>query len=93
MKTSSNLHVDISGWQERIHNHGSEFVRAVRLFMDSLGSDRVHFGTDDPMFDPVHPKERWMATVESLAHRPDDPTFTQEEIDRLMGESVNELID
>jgi predicted TIM-barrel fold metal-dependent hydrolase len=93
MKTATKLHVDVSGWQERIDHNAEEFLRAVRLFIDSLGADRVHFGTDDPMFDPVHPKEEWLATLRSLAHRPDEPTFTTDEIDLLLGDGAAELLD
>lgn len=84
MKAATNLHVDISGWQDRTEQQPREFLRAVSQFVDSLGADRVHFGTDDPMFDPVYPKEGWIATVRSLAHRPDEPTFSPEEIDRVL---------
>lgn len=92
MKAATNLHVDISGWQERVDHQPREFLRAVRRFVDSLGADRVHFGTDDPMFDPVYPKEEWIETVRSLAYRPDEPTFTTEEIDFVLT-GAGELFD
>ncbi len=88
MKAATNLHVDISGWQDRIEQQPGEFLSAVSRFVDSLGADRVHFGTDDPMYDPVYPKEDWLDTIRALAHRPDDPTFTQSEIDLVLGSAA-----
>lgn len=91
-KVNSNLHVDVSGWQERAKDHPDEFATAVRRLMDAVGSDRIHWGTDDPAFDPVHPKEEWLENVRALADREDDPTFTDTEIDRLLGHNSEELL-
>lgn len=85
MNTATNMHVDISGWQDRVEHQPREFLQALRRFIDSLGADRVHFATDDPLFDPVYPKEEWIETIRSLAYRPDEPTFTSEEIDLVLG--------
>lgn len=93
MKVNTNLHVDVSGWQDRAPEHPDEFATAVRGFVDALGADRVHFGTDDPAFDPVYPKEDWIAHVEGLADRETDPTFSQSEIDAIMGVSAAALLD
>jgi predicted TIM-barrel fold metal-dependent hydrolase len=91
-KVNARLHVDISGWQERCKDDPEEFATAVRQLMDAVGSDRMHFGTDDPAFDPVHPKEEWLDNVRSLADRADDPTFTQEEIEQLLGKNSDRLL-
>ena len=93
MKVNTNLHVDVSGWQDRAVEHPEEFVTAVRGFVDALGADRVHFGTDDPVFDPVYPKEDWIATVESLASREAEPHFTEAEVSTVLGDGAAALLD
>jgi len=92
-KVNTRLRVDISGWQERCKEHPEEFATAVRRLMDAVGSDRMHFGTDDPAFDPVHPKEEWIGNVRGLAERTEDPTFTDDEIERLLGENSARLFE
>lgn len=92
-KINSGLHVDISGWQEDVKHHPDEFARAVRRLIDALGSDRILFGTDDPAFDPVHPKEEWIENVRGLAERTEEPAFTNDEVDALLGENTARLFD
>lgn len=92
-KVNANLHVDISGWQERCKEDPAEFATAVRKLMDAVGSDRMHFGTDDPAFDPVHPKDEWLDNVRGLADRDNPPTFEVEEVDRMLGENTDRLLD
>lgn len=92
-KVNAGLHVDISGWQERCKERPDEFATAVRRLMDAVGSDRMHFGTDDPAFDPVHPKEEWIENVRALAQRDEKPSFSTREIEQLLGENTARLFD
>jgi predicted TIM-barrel fold metal-dependent hydrolase len=91
-KINANLHIDISGWQERCKDDPEEFATAVRKLMDAVGSDRMHFGTDDPAFDPVHSKEEWIDNVKALADRETEPTFTEDEIEQLLGKNSDRLL-
>jgi predicted TIM-barrel fold metal-dependent hydrolase len=93
MKTNTNLHVDISGWQDREADDPEKFATVVRKFIDTLGPDRVHFGTDDPVYDPVFPKEDWIETIRGLASRDDRPTFTDTEIEMILGGGARRLIE
>lgn len=93
MKVNTSLHVDVSGWQDRVDEHPEEFAAAVRGFVDALGADRVHFGTDDPVFDPVYPKEDWIATVEGLADRSAGPSFSRAEVGEILGGGAAALLD
>ncbi|MFP9191444.1 amidohydrolase family protein [Natrialbaceae archaeon A-CW1-1] len=92
-KVNSGLHVDISGWQERVKHHPEEFQTALRWLMDAVGSDRIFFGTDDPAFDPVHSKEEWIETIRALSNRETEPTFTEEEIDLLLGGGAKSFLE
>lgn len=91
-KLNARLHVDISGWQDRCKADPEEFATAVRKLMNAVGSDRMHFGTDDPAFDPVHPKEEWIENVQALADREVEPRFTEEEIEQLLGKNSDRLL-
>ncbi len=92
-KVNTRLHVDVSGWQERCKERPEEFATAVRHLMDAVGSDRMLFGTDDPAFYPVHPKDEWIGNIRALASRETDPTFTDEEIESLLGQNATRLFD
>jgi len=87
---NTSLRVDLSGWQERAREHPDEFARAVRRFVDALGADRVHWGTDDPVFDPAYPKEEWLADVRALADR--DDGLTEAELERVLGGGGADLL-
>ncbi|WP_254525922.1 amidohydrolase family protein [Natrinema caseinilyticum] len=91
-KINTGLHVDVSAWQDRAPEHPDEFATAVRGFVDALGATRVHFGTDDPAFDPVFPKDDWIELVAGLADRTVDPTFTQAEVDTILGAGAAKLL-
>lgn len=90
---NTRLHVDMSGWQERARSHPDEFGSVVRRFVDALGADRVHWGTDDPVFDPAFPKEDWIDTVRSLGDRTDESALTHAELTQLMGGGAADLLD
>lgn len=92
-KVNTRLHVDISGWQERAHEHPEEFAEAVRRFVDALGADRVHWGTDDPVFDPAYPKEEWLDDTRALADREDDLALSDAELEAILGEGSAELLE
>lgn len=92
MKRATRLRVDLSGWQERVEDQPEQFARAVRGFIDAIGADRVHWGTDDPVFDPVYPKEEWIEYVRGLADREERPTFTDEEIEQVLGGGAMALL-
>ncbi|MFB6169757.1 MAG: amidohydrolase family protein [Haloarculaceae archaeon] len=90
---NTNVHVDISGWQFRAEEHPDEFAEAVRRFVDALGADRVLWGTDDPVFDPAAPKEEWIAATRALADRETGATFTDEEVETILGGASAALLD
>lgn len=90
---NTRLHIDISGWQERARAHPETFAEAVRRFVDALGADRVHWGTDDPVFDPAFPKEEWLDATRSLADREDDLALTEAELKQVLGEGSATLLE
>jgi predicted TIM-barrel fold metal-dependent hydrolase len=89
-KVNSGLHVNISGWQREAREDFDEFAEVVREFVDALGADRVHWGTDDPTLDPTLPKEEWLENVTALVDH-DDPTFDDDEVTRILGAGTVDL--
>lgn len=90
---NTRLRVDISGWQERAQTRPAEFATAVSRFVEALGADRVHWGTDDPVFDPTVPKETWIATVRELADRDDELALADDAIEQVLGRGAATLLD
>jgi predicted TIM-barrel fold metal-dependent hydrolase len=89
-KVNSGLHVDISGWQREAREDFDEFAHVVREFVDALGADRVHWGTDDPTLDPTLPKEKWLDNVAALTDH-EDPSFTDAEVEQILGAGTVDL--
>lgn len=90
--TNTRMHVDISGWQTHAEAHPEDFPVAVRKFVDALGADRVLWGTDDPVFDPAFPKEEWIQATRDLADREEEPTFTEDEVETILGGAGADLL-
>jgi predicted TIM-barrel fold metal-dependent hydrolase len=84
--------VDISGWQGRAEEYPAEFANAVRRFVDALGADRVHWGTDDPAFDAAYPKEEWLDATRALAERDDEHALTEAELEQVLGGGAADLL-
>jgi hypothetical protein len=89
---NTSMRVDVSGWQGLAEDHPDEFAEAVRRFVDALGADRVHWGTDDPAFDAGYPKEEWIETTRSLADRDDEHALTDSEVERILGGASADLL-
>ncbi len=89
---NTGLRVDISGWQARLPEYRRDFARAVRRFVDALGADRVHWGTDDPVFDVFYAKEEWLSTTRTLAERDDEFALTATEREQVLGGGAATLL-
>jgi predicted TIM-barrel fold metal-dependent hydrolase len=92
VNANTRMRVDISGWQGRAEEYPEEFARAVRRFVDALGADRVHWGTDDPAFDAAYPKEEWLEAARALADREDEHALTEAELEQVLGEGATALL-
>jgi len=88
---NTRLRVDVSGWQGRAEDDAEEFATAVDEFVEALGADRVHWGTDDPVFDPSYPKEEWLAATRDLAER-DDTSLDEADVEQVVGRGAADLL-
>jgi hypothetical protein len=93
MKGNTGLHVDVCSWQGHYERRPEEFVSALRQFIDVLGVDRVHFATDYPVFVRAAPVDEWLAEIRGLVDRTEPPTFTEAEIESVLGTGAEALFD
>lgn len=81
-----NVYFDISNWQMVFNNHPGEFYRRLRAVLDGVGPWLVFFATDGPYLNVILPIDVWVKGIKEpdLSSRT-DVSFTQEEIDAVMG--------
>ncbi len=88
-----NVYFDFSGWQITFNHYPEEFYRMLRRIIDDLGPWRVFFGSDGPLLNVLCPLENWVKGVrEPDLSRCPEVTFTQEEIEIIMGKAFARLL-
>lgn len=90
MAKRTNLITDISGWQQNAIRHFPTFVKTLREMMYLVGADNMLFGTDGPAFRLYNlPNKDWVWMIRNLPQQSaEGVTFTEEEINLLMGKSA-----
>ncbi|MBS4023954.1 MAG: amidohydrolase [Dethiobacter sp.] len=85
-----NCNVDISGLQRKYLSDPTSFYGMLRKIVDHIGPWRVFFGTDGPYLNGVCPVDKWIKALRG----PDthDFSFTQEEVDIIMGRAFARLL-
>jgi hypothetical protein len=86
----TNLITDISGWQQNAIRHFPTFAKTLREMMHLVGADNMLFATDGPSFRLYNlPNQEWAKMIRSLPREaPEGITFTDAEIELLMGKSA-----
>lgn len=90
-----NLYTDISVSQDMVRNDYDKFARTIREAMDAFGAERVLFGTDSPFTWGMLPEDEkgFVSAIKDLKNKaPKDTSFTQDEIDLLLGENAIKLL-
>lgn len=88
----NSLYCDISGYQLSVQQDPGRFAVILRRLLDSLGPDRVLFGTDGPTFDLCMSSAKWAEFVQGLPGRSDLPaTFTESEIMSVTSDAAASL--
>jgi len=84
----TNIYFDISNWQMVFNRNPGEFYRVLREIIDEVGPWKVFFGTDGPYLNVLCPLETWVKAVKEpdLSACP-DVSFTQDELDAVMGKA------
>ena len=69
------------------------FCRELRDLIDFAGIEKVLFGTDNPIFGIIEPTTHWVQAIKDLPSKaPEGITFTQEEVDAILGGNAVRLL-
>ncbi len=87
------LYGDLAMWDVIAFGHYDLFCRELRDLIDFAGVEKVLFGTDAPIFAIVEPVKNWVQLIKDLPKdAPDGITFTEEEIDAILGGNAQKLL-
>jgi predicted TIM-barrel fold metal-dependent hydrolase len=88
-----NLYGDLAMWDAFAFGRYELFCRELRDLMDYAGPSKVLFGTDNPIFGIVIPTKEWIELIRNLPKdAPDGITFTNEEVDAILGGTAASLL-
>jgi predicted TIM-barrel fold metal-dependent hydrolase len=88
-----NFYGDLAMWDLHAFGHFKLFCRELRDMMDFAGSDKILFGTDDPVFKIVRQTDDWIKIIKELPETsPTDINFTNEEIDAVLGQNAAKIL-
>ena len=89
----SNCLVDFSGWQQTYLRYPAHFYRVLRQVLDTIGPWRVLFGSDGPYLNVVCPLKNWVGAFRDPQNWPEGITFSDDELDIVMGRAYSRLFD
>lgn len=93
MSIKLNIMSDISAWQINADRHYPFFCKALRELLDFVEPERIFFGTDSPSFWSIMSNKDWVQLLKDLPQNaPDGITFTEEEINLLLGGNAQKLL-
>jgi len=93
MSIKLNILTDFSSWQVFADKDYDGFARAIRKMIDHTEPERIFFGSDSPAFRIIMSNRDWVQHVKNLPkNAPEDITFTEEEISKIMGGNAKKLL-
>lgn len=88
-----NLYGDLAMWDLYAFGNYGLFCRELRDIMDLAGSDKILFGTDDPVFKIVRRTGDWIRLLKDLPEKaPNGIRFTKEEIGAVLGGNAARIL-
>jgi len=88
-----NLYGDLAEWQILAKRNLTFFRRELRTIIDICGAEKILFGSDGPVFEPITPVKEWIETLKSLpGDSSDGIKFTTEEIDAILGGNAQRIL-
>jgi uncharacterized protein len=88
-----NLFTDISQTQDIAATDFPRFARIMRQAVDSLGPERVLFGTDAPLTWQSLPEIGFVTAIRNLTtEAPDDARLTESEVEMILGTNAIKLL-
>ncbi|MCK9274409.1 MAG: amidohydrolase family protein [Syntrophales bacterium] len=89
-----NLYGDLAEWQVMAKRTFPLFCRELREVIDKVGCEKILFGSDGPVFEPVIPVADWIEILKSLpGMAPKGIVFTKEEMDAILGGNAERMLD
>jgi predicted TIM-barrel fold metal-dependent hydrolase len=88
-----NLYTDISAWQMIARFRYDDFANTIRKAVDTMGADRILFGTDNPYFWRVVPESDYVGMVKNLSSEgPENRRLNDEDIGKILGGNAKRLL-
>jgi predicted TIM-barrel fold metal-dependent hydrolase len=88
-----NILTDTSAWQDVAKFNFRKFCTVLRSALDRLGKDRVLFGTDNPFVSALMSTREYADLIKELPKTaPEGITFTEDEVNAILGESAAKLL-
>jgi len=87
------FYADVSGWQGLVRKNFGKFCRILREAFDEATAESFLWGTDNPSLEGTISAKQWLQIFRDLPENPPDGlTFSQEEIDALLGGNAAKII-
>ncbi len=82
----------LTEWQLMAVADYPKFCRTLRQMIDSMGIDRLMWGTDNPSFTALVSVKRWIEIIQGLpTEAPDGIVFTEAEVKAILGGNAERL--
>lgn len=87
-----NLMADISARQIIAQQNYGEFCRILRHALDGFGHQRILFGTDGPLVNPIMEAKEYIKLIKELPENaPQGISFSDEEVNAMLGKNAYSL--
>jgi predicted TIM-barrel fold metal-dependent hydrolase len=88
-----NLFGDLAEWQILAKRNFRLFCEELRAILDICGAEKVLFGTDGPIFEPLVPVKEWINMLKSLPETSaGGVSFSQQEINAILGGNAHRML-
>ncbi|MFX1340803.1 MAG: amidohydrolase family protein, partial [Promethearchaeota archaeon] len=87
------LYGDLAMWNPYAYGKFDLFCQELRNIIDFAGVEKILFGSDCPIYDVVLPVKDFIEIIKSLPKKaPKGITFTDEEINAILGDNAAKLL-
>ncbi len=87
------LYGDLAEWQLMAKRTFPLFCRELREIIDKVGVEKILFGSDGPVFEPVIPVKEFIHILQTLPEQASGGiTFTKEEINAILGGNAQRML-
>lgn len=88
-----NLFGDLAEWQILAKRNFELFCKELRHIIDICGTEKILFGSDGPIFEPIVPVKEWIRLLMDLPNDSAAGTiFRKEEIEAIMGGNAQRIL-